>query len=146
MGNRRPSMLLGGVVTACLLWGIGVFLGWEKFSRKRVILDGRIWAHRCQGDDETGHEQVKSYLNAALLILRLAMGKSFPILSWAIVPKSVEYFLMYTYDYKGTNYLHEEKVNVTLYNALKDGDSVKLRCLPQNPMVARLEKPLLSRS
>jgi len=59
--------------------------------------------------------------------------------------ESVQLYLMYTYDCQGTNYLHEEKVNSAFYHSLKDGDSVKVRCLPQDPMFAQLEKPLLSR-
>lgn len=151
MNVLGPYILLGGVVIAVLIWRIGKFLGWEKFYlvwekffRKGVIVDGRIWAHRCQRDsDDEGLEQVKPYINAALLTAQLAMGESMPV---AGGDKPVQYFLMYTYDCNGTNYLHEEKVDLALYNSLKDGDSVKVRCLPKDPMIAQLEKQLHSRS
>jgi hypothetical protein len=52
--------------------------------------------------------------------------------------EEVQLFLMYTYDCNGTNYLHEEAVDSVLYNSLEDGDSVEVRCLPEDPMTAKI--------
>jgi hypothetical protein len=39
------------------------------------------------------------------------------------------------------NYLLEQNIPTSLYEQLKEGDTVKVRCLPQNPAIARLEDP-----
>jgi hypothetical protein len=38
------------------------------------------------------------------------------------------------------NYLLEQNVTTDFYEGLKEGDKISLRCLPQNPLIARLEK------
>jgi uncharacterized protein DUF3592 len=47
--------------------------------------------------------------------------------------------LVYSYDCNETNYLHEEVVSSDTYSKLKDGDRVKVRCLPEDPTTAELE-------
>jgi hypothetical protein len=47
--------------------------------------------------------------------------------------------LVYSYHCKGMNYLHEEVVSSDTYSKLKDGDRVKVRCLPEDPTTAELD-------
>jgi hypothetical protein len=49
--------------------------------------------------------------------------------------------LAYSYSCNETNYLHEEIVGSRTYSELKDGDSVKIRCLLKDPTTAELEAP-----
>lgn len=127
LSSLLSALVILGLIIAVIIWRRGKFLGWEKFFGKGVIVDGHIQAHRCQPDDAEERRRI------GWLILE---HEGFEI---------AQFFLLYTYDYNGTNYLHEEQVNEDLYKRMKDGDSVKVRCLPKDPMIAQLEQQLLSR-
>ena len=47
--------------------------------------------------------------------------------------------LVYSYSCNGTNFTYEEVVDSGTYSELKDGDSVKVRCLTLDPTTAALE-------
>lgn len=47
--------------------------------------------------------------------------------------------LTYSYDCNETQYCREEVVEERTYYKLKEGDSVKVRCLPDDPTIAELE-------
>ena len=48
------------------------------------------------------------------------------------------YYLTYSYTYNGATYSHEELVNDDLYR-LGDGATFPVRCLPQQPHIAKLD-------
>lgn len=111
MNALWPYILLGGLVIAALIWVIWKFLPWEKLLRKGVLVEGRIEAHRST---TKVHHGASTYSTTYLS-------------------------LVYSYDCNETNYLHEEIVSSDTYGKLKDGDRVKVRCLPEDPTTAELE-------
>jgi hypothetical protein len=56
--------------------------------------------------------------------------------------QTITYFsLACSYDCNETNYLRVEEVDSDIYKELKDGDKVRIRCLPDVPKTAQLEAP-----
>jgi len=109
LGLDIPAILLGGLVIAVLIWVSWIFLRWMKLLRRGVLIEGRIEAHHSHTITE-------------------GIGGAVTYLS-----------LVYSYSCNGTNYSHEELVDSGTYSELKDGDSVKVRCLPGDPTTAELE-------
>jgi uncharacterized protein DUF3592 len=99
------------LIGCVLIWVIWTFLRWVKLLRRGVVVEGRIEAHHCRKITE-GKGGAVTYLS-----------------------------LVYSYSCNGTNYSHEELVDSGTYRELKDGDRVKVRCLPGDPTTAELEAP-----
>jgi hypothetical protein len=109
MNDPTWYILLGVLVSAVLLWMIWKLLSWMKLLRRGVLVEGRIETHK-RHFNEYGDERGATYLS-----------------------------LVYSYTCSATNYDHEEVVGPHTYYKLKDGDSVKVRCLLEDPTTAELE-------
>ena len=111
MNDLGFYILLGGLVIAVLIWVSRNTLVWAKLLRKGVLVEGRIEAHkRTIGPGYITTGNIETYLSLA-----------------------------YSYECNETNYLRVEVVDSDIYNELKDGDRVKVRCLPEDPTNAQLE-------
>ena len=111
MDNLGLDILSGGLVIAVLIWVIWTCLRWVKLLRRGVVVEGRIEAHHSRTISE---------------------GRGGAVINLSLV---------YSYSCKGTNYFHEEVVDSGTYRVLKDGDRVRVRCLPGDPTTAELEVP-----
>jgi hypothetical protein len=111
MNDLGLYILSGGLVIAVLIWVSRNTLVWVKLLRKGVLVEGRIEAHhRTYAPHYRYGADSGWYLS-----------------------------LEYSYDCNETNYVRVEVVDSDTYKELKDGDRVKVRCLPDDPKTAQLE-------